>query len=174
MRRSLTLDELKEIARYPGAAIGGHTSGHTVTTKCTQDELKIEIGGSKHLLEFWTGKPVCSFAYPEGRYDGRERQTLLEFEYSIAATTQAVFVEKETDSLLVPRFCVPDKVSFPEAICNMVGIWQSFLAPLKAFLGYADARRLLEPPTLAVKSPESEPQRQPRKENDKETSTHVV
>jgi poly-beta-1,6-N-acetyl-D-glucosamine N-deacetylase len=173
-RHSLTLDELKEISRYPEVAIGGHTGGHTVTTTCTQDELKVEIGGSKHLLEFWTGKPVCSFAYPEGRYDGRERQTLLEFEYSIAATTQAAFVDKETDPLFVPRFCVPDKVTFAEAICNMVGIWQAFLAPLKEFLGYADARRLLQPPTLAVKSPEPESERQPQKETDKETSTHVV
>ena len=171
-RGSLTLDELKEMSRCPQVEIGGHTVGHTVTTKCTQDELKVEIGGSKHLLEAWTGKRVCSFAYPEGRYDGRERETLLDFEYSIAATTQATFIEKEVDSLLVPRFCVPDGVSFAEATCNMIGIWQTFVAPLKAFLGYADARRLLQPP--AVKSLELESERQPQKETDKENSTHVV
>jgi Polysaccharide deacetylase len=162
------------MARCPQVEIGGHTAGHTVTTKCTQDELKVEIGGSKHLLEVWTGKPVCAFAYPEGRYDGRERETLLEFEYSIAATTQAAFIEKDVDSFLVPRFCVPDGVSFAEATCNMIGIWQTFVAPLKAFLGYADARRLLLPPTLDVKSPEPESERQPQKETDKENSTHVV
>jgi peptidoglycan/xylan/chitin deacetylase (PgdA/CDA1 family) len=131
-RESLTVGELKRIAAYSEVHIGGHTVNHALTTYATQKDLRFEIGECKRSLESWTNKPVSCFAYPAGCADGRERQFLQEFGFAVAATIEPDFIRQDQDPLLVPRFCVPDGVSFPEAICNMVGIWRTVLDPIKA------------------------------------------
>jgi peptidoglycan/xylan/chitin deacetylase (PgdA/CDA1 family) len=92
--------------------------------------LCYELAESKRVLESWTGKSVVSFAYPEGRFDGRESSLLLKCGYELAATTEAAFVTQESDPYLVPRFHVGDNISFPEAICNMVGVWHPTIDPI--------------------------------------------
>jgi peptidoglycan/xylan/chitin deacetylase (PgdA/CDA1 family) len=135
VRRSLTVGELQEMAKYPEVRVGGHTVSHAVTVNCTSEQLQFEIGECKRALEQWTGTSVSSFAYPEGRWDGRERQPLSQSRFSVAATTVPSFIRSDTDPLLVPRFCVPDNVTMPEAVCNMVGIWHPVLQPIKTLLG---------------------------------------
>jgi hypothetical protein len=54
----------------------------------------------------------------------------VEFDYRLAATTENAFVTRETDPYLVPRFSVADEIFFPEAICNMVGVWRPAIDPL--------------------------------------------
>jgi peptidoglycan/xylan/chitin deacetylase (PgdA/CDA1 family) len=137
-RESLNVDELQRMARLSEIELGGHTISHTLTVRCTAQELELEIGGCKRALQQWTGKQVVSFSYPEGRYDGRERVLLQRFQYSVAATTQPHFIRKDTDPMLVPRFCVPDNVTFPEAVCNMLGVWRPVLDSIKAFLRVSD------------------------------------
>lgn len=170
-RGSMTVEELKQIAACPQVGIGGHTVTHTLTIRCTDEQLRGEIGGCKQSLGAWTGKSVICFSYPEGRYDGRERSALKEFDFTIAATTQPMFVEKGTDPLLVPRFCVPDGVTFPEAVCNMVGIWHPFLTPIKTFLGMGNRWQSTTPATMpnAVEPPKQNPENTEREEH-----THVV
>ena len=133
-RRSLTVEELKRIAKSPYVRIGGHTVNHALTVNCTNDQLLFEIRESKRDLESWTSTTVCSFSYPEGRYDGRERRALAACEYAVATTTVPSFIRRDTDPMLVPRFCVPDDVTLSEAICNMVGIWRPFLEPIKTLI----------------------------------------
>jgi peptidoglycan/xylan/chitin deacetylase (PgdA/CDA1 family) len=133
-RDCITIEELKQIAAHPKVRIGGHSVSHELTTDCTDEKLRFEIGECKEALERWTGKTVRCFSYPAGRHDGRELQPLRKFGYSIAVTTEPAFVRPDTDPLLVPRFCVPDNVSFPEAICNMVGVWRPILEPIKTLL----------------------------------------
>ena len=81
-------------------------------------------------LESWTGAAVTTFAYPEGRFDGRESLLLAENGYELAATTQAKFITRATDPYLVPRFHVGDNFTLPEAICNMVGVWRPVVDPI--------------------------------------------
>jgi len=135
-RECITVEELKRIAAYEEIRIGGHSVSHALTVNCKDEKLQVEIGKCKQSLELWTGETVSCFSYPEGRYDGRERQPLHEFGYAFAVTTEPAFISRDTDPLLVPRFCVPDDVTLSEAICNMVGIWRPVLDPIKALLHF--------------------------------------
>ncbi len=129
-RESITVADIREIARYPEVSIGSHTVGHTVTVNLSDEQARYEFGESKRVLESWTGTAITTFAYPEGRFDGRESLFLAENGYQLAASTEVAFVTQETHPYLVPRFHVGDNVSFPEAICNMVGVWRPVIDPL--------------------------------------------
>jgi peptidoglycan/xylan/chitin deacetylase (PgdA/CDA1 family) len=142
-RNSLTADELIHVASYPHVAVGSHTVSHANTNDLTEVEARVELGKSKRTLESWTGAEVKCFAYPEGRFDQRERLLLKEFGYTLAATTQNAFVAPETDPYLLPRFSVADDIFFPEAICNMVGVWRPVIDPILVFIGHL--RRIPEP-----------------------------
>ena len=142
-RDSLTVDELIRVARYPPVVVGSHTMSHAITNDLTEDEVRFELGKSKHTLESWTGAEVKYFAYPEGRFDHRERLLLKEFGYALAATTKNAFVDPKTDPYLLPRFSVADDIYFSEAICNMVGVWRPFIDPILGFL--QNFRRIPEP-----------------------------
>lgn len=130
IRDALTISELKEIARYPEITIGSHTVTHAITVNLPEENLRFEVSESKHQLECWSGAPVTSFAYPVGQFDGRESRLLNECGYQIAATTEAAFVTREHNAYLLPRFHVGDNISFPEAICNMVGVWRPAIDPV--------------------------------------------
>jgi peptidoglycan/xylan/chitin deacetylase (PgdA/CDA1 family) len=130
MRDSLTVADLREIATYPEVGIGSHTVAHTVTSNLPDEQTRIEFGESRRVLESWTGGVIKSFAYPEGRLSGREGRLLAECGYELAATTEANLVTPESDPYLVPRFHVGDNIPFPEAICNMVGVWRPAIDPV--------------------------------------------
>jgi poly-beta-1,6-N-acetyl-D-glucosamine N-deacetylase len=130
VRDSITVADVREIARYPEVRIGSHTVGHTVTVHLSDEQAGFEFGESKRLVESWTGGAVKIFAYPEGRLSGREGRFLAKYGYLLAATTEATFVTPGSDPYLVPRFHVGDNISFPEAICNMVGVWRPAIDPL--------------------------------------------
>jgi hypothetical protein len=76
-----------------------------------------------------------------------EKPLLREFGYQIAATTDNAFITLQTDPYFVPRFCVSDNISFPEAICNMVGAWRPALDPLKGVFKRSSTRK---EPTLSM------------------------
>jgi peptidoglycan/xylan/chitin deacetylase (PgdA/CDA1 family) len=133
-RHAFTVGQVKQVAGCPEVTIGGHTVTHTVTSGLTDTKTRYELAESKRTLESWTGAKVNVFAYPEGRFDGHEKPLLKELGYELAATTQVAFVTRETDPYLVPRFCVPDDVTFPESLCNMVGAWRPVIDPVKKLL----------------------------------------
>jgi peptidoglycan/xylan/chitin deacetylase (PgdA/CDA1 family) len=134
VRDAVTVPELKQIASSPQVTVGGHTVNHTVTVQLNEESTRFELGESKTVIERWTGEEVKCFAYPEGRFDGHERPVLEKLGYKLAATTVNALITRETDPYLVPRFCVSDNISFPEAICNMVGEWRPALDPYKRLL----------------------------------------
>jgi peptidoglycan/xylan/chitin deacetylase (PgdA/CDA1 family) len=129
-RDSITAADVVEIVKYPEVSIGSHTCGHIVTTGFTEEQTRFEFRESKRMLESWTGRTVTTFAYPEGRFSGREARLLAECGYLVAATTDPGFVTRESDPYLTPRFHVGDNISFPEAICNMTGAWRPAIDPL--------------------------------------------
>jgi len=130
IRHALTVSEIKDVARYPEVTIGSHTVNHTVTSGLSEDKIRFELGESKRQLEAWLGTSVKSFAFPVGRFDGREKALLAELGYVLAATTENSFITPGIDTLLVPRFSIADDIWFPEAICNMVGVWRGAIDPL--------------------------------------------
>jgi peptidoglycan/xylan/chitin deacetylase (PgdA/CDA1 family) len=130
-RDAVSISELKTMADHPGITIGGHTLNHTVTVNLLEDQTRLELAEAKRILESWTGAIVESFAYPMGAYSGHEKSALKAFGYKVGATTADAFITREADPYLLPRFSVADNISFPEAICNMVGVWRPTITPLK-------------------------------------------
>ena len=132
-REAITLAELLTIASDPEVIIGSHTVSHPITPYCTDETLKVEIGESKRKLASWVGKPVNCFAYPEGKYDGRETRLLIQFGHELAVTTRSGFITKGMDCYTLPRLSVGDNTSFPQAICSMVGVWRPAVDRVKNF-----------------------------------------
>jgi peptidoglycan/xylan/chitin deacetylase (PgdA/CDA1 family) len=130
IRDAMSVADVREIAKFGEITIGSHTVGHRVTTSLSDEEARFEFGESKRVLESWTGKAVACFAYPEGRFDGRESRFLSDYGYQLAATTEATFGTRKGDPYLVPRFHVGDSIPFPEAVCNMVGVWRPAIDPM--------------------------------------------
>jgi poly-beta-1,6-N-acetyl-D-glucosamine N-deacetylase len=130
-RDAMTMAQVREVAALPEVTIGAHTVHHIITATSTEEELRFEIREAKRQLEASTASPVNCFAYPEGRFSGRERHVLMECGYAIAVTTENAFIRSETDPYLVPRFSVADDICVAEAICNMVGVWRPAVDPLK-------------------------------------------
>lgn len=134
VRDSITLTELRTIATYPQVTIAAHTVNHAVTTGLSEEQTWFELAECKRSLESWTGRPVRYFAYPTGKSDGREEEALQELGYYFAATTESALVTRSANPYQTPRFSVADEIFFPEAICNMVGVWRPFLDPIIAFV----------------------------------------
>jgi peptidoglycan/xylan/chitin deacetylase (PgdA/CDA1 family) len=134
IRDAMSVADIRDIAKFREITIGSHTVGHKVTTNLSDEEARFEFGESKRALESWTGKTVECFAYPEGRFDGHESRFLAAHGYQVGATTEATFVTREKDPYLVPRFNVGDSISFPEALCNMVGVWRPAIDPIISFV----------------------------------------
>jgi peptidoglycan/xylan/chitin deacetylase (PgdA/CDA1 family) len=130
-RDSMTVAEVKQVAAYREVTVGSHTISHPMMARCTEEDLRREISESKGTLESWTNVAVDCFSYPYGNFDGRERQHLIHFGYLLAATTENAFITPQVDRYRVPRFSVANNISFPEAVCNMVGIWRPFADALK-------------------------------------------
>lgn len=62
----LTSRQVKELAGR-GLEIGGHTVAHTILTTLDDERALDEITTGKRQLEAIIGKPVTSFAYPNGK-----------------------------------------------------------------------------------------------------------
>ena len=148
-RHAMTVSNVKELAAIEGLSLGSHTVSHAVIPGLKEAEIREELQNSKRALESWTQKRVDCFAYPEGRFkaqgreqaplsaaleSGAEERILAECGYLMAATTQNEFITADTDPYLVPRLNVPDEVWFPEAICQMMGVWRPAVDPLIGFL----------------------------------------
>jgi peptidoglycan/xylan/chitin deacetylase (PgdA/CDA1 family) len=130
IRDSFTVAELKQVATCPEVTIGSHTVSHPIMTSLTEERIRFELAESKRTLESWINADIRCFAYPEGRFNSREKALLVESGYCMAATTENALINRQTDPYLLPRLSIGDDISFPEAICNMVGVWRPVIDPL--------------------------------------------
>lgn len=64
----MTWDEIIDLDRR-GFTIGAHTVGHANLRKCSEDDAREEIGGSKRIIEDKLQHSISHFAFP---YGGRE------------------------------------------------------------------------------------------------------
>jgi peptidoglycan/xylan/chitin deacetylase (PgdA/CDA1 family) len=144
-RNAMTSEELKQAALIEQVAVGSHTVTHAHLPRCSDGDLNREILESRKALERLTGGGVFYFAYPYGGLSGREREHLVGAGYRFAATIENAFVTPQADPYRVPRFAVANSIGFPEAICNMVGVWRPSIAWIK---------KILAPRSLGPAAPE--------------------
>jgi peptidoglycan/xylan/chitin deacetylase (PgdA/CDA1 family) len=62
---AMTWNEIKELSDH-GIEIGGHTWTHAFLPDLPDEQLREELAGSRSLLEQKIGRPVNTFAYPNG------------------------------------------------------------------------------------------------------------
>ena len=120
------LEDIKLKIKLKGDAMtGSHTITHPILTKCTDKKSKEEIIESKAILENCIRKKVTQFAYPNGNYCTREINFLKESGYEIAFTTENSYINESHKNKIyeIPRFNIPENVSFAENICRMTGVW---------------------------------------------------
>jgi peptidoglycan/xylan/chitin deacetylase (PgdA/CDA1 family) len=134
VRHAMTVEELKQIEQRPEITIGSHTVTHAILPWCASSVIAEEVGESKRVLEDWLNKPVETFAYPNGQHDERSECLLAAAGYRLAATTESGFVSRKNDPWRIPRFSVADDIFFPEAICNLVGVWRPWIEAAKKLL----------------------------------------
>jgi peptidoglycan/xylan/chitin deacetylase (PgdA/CDA1 family) len=126
-REAMTIQDLKGIANLPQITIGCHTVNHVATPNCTNIELEYEISKSKVMLENWIGKEVKYFAYPGGKFDGREKVILEKYGFVLSATIEKRHISLNDDFYLIPRLSVMDNGFFSEAVCRILGVFNPFV-----------------------------------------------
>jgi peptidoglycan/xylan/chitin deacetylase (PgdA/CDA1 family) len=75
----MTWDEVREMSAS-GIEMGAHTQSHAILTRIPLERAREEIFGCKQRIETELGRPVVSFAYPNGLAAdfGTEHRTLLQ------------------------------------------------------------------------------------------------
>lgn len=103
----LTSEQVGELARR-GVEIGGHTVAHTILTTLAAATARQEIAAGKQRLEEITGKPVTTFAYPNGRpnrdYKACHVAMVRELGFELAVSTSHGVANSGSDIHQLPRF----------------------------------------------------------------------
>jgi peptidoglycan/xylan/chitin deacetylase (PgdA/CDA1 family) len=86
--------------------IGSHTLTHPILTSLDEAALEREIGESRRVLEAKLGRPVETFAYPNGGFDARVLACARRH-YAAAVTVERGFVREGSDPLRLPRVSLP-------------------------------------------------------------------
>lgn len=86
-----------------GHAIGCHTETHPDLTRLPAPDLEREIAGSRRALEDALGRPVTTFAYPDGAYDARVTRAVREAGFVAAFTVDLRGVRAGDDACTLGR-----------------------------------------------------------------------
>ena len=84
--RLMTADELRELAAFDEIEIGSHTRLHRPLGDADEAQAYEEMVSSKRELEELVGRPVLSFAYPNGTYSAACPRAAERAGYKVAAT----------------------------------------------------------------------------------------
>jgi len=91
-----------------GMEIGAHTVNHPILVTLSDEEAKMEIADSREVLQRITGKPVTSFAYPNGRpgddFGSRDRDLVESLGFERAVSTLRGVATCNSDIFQLPRF----------------------------------------------------------------------
>jgi peptidoglycan/xylan/chitin deacetylase (PgdA/CDA1 family) len=90
-----------------GIEIGAHTMHHPILASVDADTSRQEIFASKQRLEEITGKPITTFAYPNGRplqdYDRTHVGLAREAGFELAVSTSWGAATRQSDPYQLPR-----------------------------------------------------------------------
>ena len=88
VQKKLMTDDQIKVWHAAGMEVGAHSRTHPRLSKCSDEELRTELAGSKTDLEVLTGSPVTQFCYPYGDLDARVANAVHNAGYSAATTVQ--------------------------------------------------------------------------------------
>lgn len=103
----LTDAQLRQLADA-GHEIGGHTVDHTVLTTLPPEGARAQVQAGRDHLAALLGRPVRSFAYPNGRpvrdYDAGHAAMLRELGFEAAVSTSPGVALPGADPFQLPRY----------------------------------------------------------------------
>jgi peptidoglycan/xylan/chitin deacetylase (PgdA/CDA1 family) len=122
--RSMTVDELRFLAKSSEATIGAHTVNHSRLSSLSPEAQREEIFSSKCALEGWLGQEISTFSYPFGRRSDYTKQ-------SIALCRQAGFT-RAAANFPAQAHCWTDPYQIPR---HLVRNWpvETFAEKLRGF-----------------------------------------
>lgn len=106
--RTMTVAELTELVQSPLIAIGAHTVNHPLLSTLPCAEQAIEITESGRALAKLLGRPVQTFAYPNGDFTNETAQLVKSSGFCAACTTKAGYVQPGDDPFCLRRYGVND------------------------------------------------------------------
>lgn len=109
--RSMSVDQLRELAAAAHAEIGGHTRTHMALAGQRPSLQRDEVAGSVQDLERILGRPVTSFAYPfgtRGAVGDLAPGLAREAGVTLACSTDPGAVSTSSDPHWLPRLNVQD------------------------------------------------------------------
>jgi MoaA/NifB/PqqE/SkfB family radical SAM enzyme/peptidoglycan/xylan/chitin deacetylase (PgdA/CDA1 family)/GT2 family glycosyltransferase len=101
--RLLTLNEVRQLSRFPGISIGSHSAHHLWLPSHDAQTRESEVRGARERLERAIDAPVPTFCYPYGAYDPAVVATVAQAGHRFAVTTDEGLVTHATDPLRLPR-----------------------------------------------------------------------
>ena len=104
----LSWEQIREMAAN-GIAFGSHTCAHPILTQSETGEAKSEILGSKQRIQQELGKPVTSFAYPNGDYSTSVKQMIAESGYGYSFSCDYGFISSHDDRYTLSRIPIGDR-----------------------------------------------------------------
>jgi peptidoglycan/xylan/chitin deacetylase (PgdA/CDA1 family) len=105
-RGRLSASLVAALACLPGVEVGAHSVRHRRLDELDDGELADEVRASKARLEQLTRRPVLSFAYPHGAYDGRARDAVIAAGYRSAAAVKNAGSHLADDPFAIARWTV--------------------------------------------------------------------
>jgi len=106
--RSLSVPELVRLSEDPAMEIGAHSATHPALAGLPKAAQLEEVVRSKSRLEQILGRPVSSFAYPHGSYDGATINAVVHAGFNRACTSDPLTVEPSTVAMRLPRIVPRD------------------------------------------------------------------
>jgi peptidoglycan/xylan/chitin deacetylase (PgdA/CDA1 family)/SAM-dependent methyltransferase len=147
--RSLTPEEIPQLARGGLVDVGAHTETHPVLASISDEAARDEIYGSKAWLEGCLGRPVSAFSYPYGDYSARDVEIVRQAGFEIAFSTVEEAATPACDRLQVPRVTVGggNGADLERTITRLLGSSRTTtarpgFAPEAGKVDFGDLRRL--------------------------------
>ena len=105
-RTMLTVNEIREMSKI--VDFQAHGVHHHLSTRISEEKLKIEIKDSKESIEKITGKPVFAFAYPYNRAGEREARIVESCGLSLARAGGRTLNRFDTNQYLLNSIGIPE------------------------------------------------------------------
>jgi peptidoglycan/xylan/chitin deacetylase (PgdA/CDA1 family) len=120
-RRTLTSQEIRDIAGSGLVSIGAHTVDHPPLPARQPSEQLRQIRGSKQRLQELLDTEIDTFAYPHGEYSSDTVDLLRKLGFNCAVTVEHQPVGRHTDPMLLPRYGVEDVAG--EFLASQLDVW---------------------------------------------------
>lgn len=122
----VTADQLKQYSTEPLLEIGSHSHAHYCMEYLSDNVALEEFLSSKKLLETCIGKPVSSFAFPDGSYTKRSLELCKEAGYKDICAVNYKHGDDSVNKDLVARFTISNSTTHESNILRMAQEFDKF------------------------------------------------